>query len=377
MGRNFRLTHYIPHSFNVDEESSALSYRPESGLNMDVSIALCTWNRAAVLDQTLRSFRALEVPSQVSWELVVVNNSSTDHTDEVIAQHQQWLPIRRLYEAKGGKSNAANLAIASIESDLTLWTDDDVQVAPDWLRSYVEAAERYSDAVFFGGPIKPLFSKPMPRWMTVGWRHVRCVYGELDFGTESQLITPLTLPYGANFAIRTDLQRHLTFNPALGRNQESRIAGEETELFTRLLRTGHQGRYVPQAMIHHCLTEQQMTIEHARNYFIGIGRTKIAMRLLNEPDFRVTQTLCLQKQWRAQWLQTGFQLRRSTGLASLWVKYLRASSLAWGEFAECQKVLAEQEQPAPRLKPAKRSAASTEPVGSSSIGHQVQSTIST
>ena len=72
---------------------------------MKVTVAICTWNRASLLDQTLTQMHQLRVPSNVEWELLIVNNNCTDDTDAVIARHHGVLPLRRLFESKPGLSN--------------------------------------------------------------------------------------------------------------------------------------------------------------------------------------------------------------------------------------------------------------------------------
>jgi glycosyltransferase involved in cell wall biosynthesis len=93
-----------------------------------VSVIIWTWNRAALLDQTLERMHQLRIPEGVRWELVVVNNNCTDHTDELIARHASRLPLVNLHEAQPGKGHACNLALAHASGDLVAWTDDDVLV---------------------------------------------------------------------------------------------------------------------------------------------------------------------------------------------------------------------------------------------------------
>ena len=93
---------------------------------MLVTVAICTWNRAALLDQTLARMRALSIPTGTEWELLVVNNNCTDHTDSVIAKHTGALPIRRIAEPTPGLSFARNAALAAAKGEHLLWTDDDV-----------------------------------------------------------------------------------------------------------------------------------------------------------------------------------------------------------------------------------------------------------
>ena len=51
-----------------------------------ITIAICTWNRSKSLRATLLSLQQLVVPSDVDWELLIVNNGCTDDTDKVIKQ---------------------------------------------------------------------------------------------------------------------------------------------------------------------------------------------------------------------------------------------------------------------------------------------------
>src|ERR1700676_1787445 len=108
---------------------------------MRITVAICTWNRAKLLDQTLTQMRELRIPVGVEWELLVVNNNCTDDTDAVLGRHAAHLPLQRLFQPRQGKSYAANLAVERSRGALIVWTDDDVLVDPNWLAEYVKAAE--------------------------------------------------------------------------------------------------------------------------------------------------------------------------------------------------------------------------------------------
>lgn len=130
-------------------------------MTVSVSIAIWTWNRAKLLDQTLAAMRNLVGPPGVTWELLVVNNNCTDETDSVLVQDAARLPLQRLFEPTPGRSHARNTAVAHAQGDLMLWTDDDVPVDPQWLAAYVEAAKKVPDAAFFGVRIAPGFGSPI------------------------------------------------------------------------------------------------------------------------------------------------------------------------------------------------------------------------
>lgn len=126
---------------------------------VDISVAICTWNRARLLEQTLAQLCRLVVPSGLRWELAVIDNSCTDDTSAVIDRYKESLPIRSFVEPRLGLSHARNRAVAEARGEVLLWTDDDVLVSPDWLANYARAFREWPQAAYFGGPIQPWFAK--------------------------------------------------------------------------------------------------------------------------------------------------------------------------------------------------------------------------
>ena len=126
---------------------------------MLVTVAICTLNRAESLRRTLDSLVAMHLLTGFSWEVLVVNNNCTDHTDDVIKDFTDRLPVRRLFEPQQGQSRARNCAIDAAKGDYIVWTDDDVVVDPGWLIAYVDAFRRWPNAAVFGGrslePLQP------------------------------------------------------------------------------------------------------------------------------------------------------------------------------------------------------------------------------
>ena len=93
---------------------------------MHITIAICTWNRCKLLGQTLEQMTRLEIPPHVQWELLIVNNNSTDATSAMVASFSRRLPIRERFEPRPGLSHARNRALTESQGDYILWTDDDV-----------------------------------------------------------------------------------------------------------------------------------------------------------------------------------------------------------------------------------------------------------
>ena len=92
---------------------------------MQISVVLCTRNRAEQLRSTLESATRMRIPDGLAWEFVLVDNGSTDHTADVVADFEGRLPIRRVVETTPGLSNARNCGVAAARGDHNSWTDDD------------------------------------------------------------------------------------------------------------------------------------------------------------------------------------------------------------------------------------------------------------
>ena len=197
---------------------------------MRVTVAVCTWNRASLLEKTLAKMRRLSIPSDVEWELLVVNNNCSDRSDEAIARHASSLPLRRLFEAKQGLSHARNCAIEHAKGDLVLWTDDDVLVDENWLLEYVRAANRWPQAAFFGGTVDPWFEHEPPSWIKSNVDMLGGPFAVRRLGSEERVIEETgLLPWGANMAMRTAAVGSERFSPALGRCRDGHLLGEEVD----------------------------------------------------------------------------------------------------------------------------------------------------
>jgi glucosyl-dolichyl phosphate glucuronosyltransferase len=244
---------------------------------MHVSVVICTWNRADLLDRTLAQFRQLEIPDGVTWELLVVNNRCTDNTDGIIEKHVGSLPISRLYEQKSGKSHAANTAIEAARGELILWTDDDVLVEPKWLKAYAAAAKEHPEVSFFGGTILPWFAKEPPAWIA---RHMtQWLYGcyAIRRPDSGGPIRKRDTPFGANMATRRSCFEAVEFNSNLGPRENSQVRGEETELLDRLLEQGKLGLWVLEAVVCHFIPSDRLTSRFVRDWFRGYGRAEVIL----------------------------------------------------------------------------------------------------
>jgi glycosyltransferase involved in cell wall biosynthesis len=244
-------------------------------MRMFVTVAICTFNRAESLGRTLDSLAAMQVPDNITWELVIVNNNCTDHTDHVIKGYHDRLPVRREFESRPGLSNARNRAIAVAKGEYIIWTDDDVAVDTGWLRAYVSAFRRWPEAAVFGGRVVPIYEEPVARWVIGSEDSTFCVYAIRNFGNNVQplSIAEHRLPFGANFAIRAREQEAYLYDPNLGVAPNRHRVAEETDVITRLLESGATGYWLPEAVVEHFIGRERQTIRYVTNFFMGAGET--------------------------------------------------------------------------------------------------------
>src|SRR5262245_50793641 len=207
---------------------------------MDVSVLICTHNRAARLARTLDYFVALR-PIGYTAEVVVVDNRSRDETAQVIAgaARRASIPIVYAYEEQQGKSFALNRGLRIAAGDVLALTDDDVTPGDGWIERIVDTF-RTRDVEFVGGKVLPLWEKsPDAELLT---RRGQDIWGPLalvDYGDEpfeySIDAAGQRLPVGANLTFRrATIDRLGGWRTDLGKVNNTLISGEDHEIFLRL-----------------------------------------------------------------------------------------------------------------------------------------------
>ena len=240
---------------------------------MLITVAICTRNRSAALSRTLRSLERLH-PVGCAWELLIVDNGSTDGTQGVIKQFEKRLPVRAVLEPRPGLAVARNTAVTCARGDYMVCTDDDVIVKTDWLAAYVAAFTRWPDAALFGGRIIPVLEEPVTPWFPSVMPHLGFPFAARNLSTKSIALMPDgdTIPFGANYAVRTEVQRLFLFDPELGAGKLH--FGEETTCFMAMLMAGHEGRWLPDCVVEHMIGPERQNEGYIAGWFNGLGRTE-------------------------------------------------------------------------------------------------------
>ena len=289
---------------------------------MFITVIVCTYNRHETLVKTLESIAALKIPESMAWEVLVVDNNSTDKTREAIESFCCKDPARftYLFEQQQGLSHARNTAIRAARGDILAFTDDDAIVEPDWLINLTSALYD-GEWVGAGGRIIPVWPRALPSWLSTNDPFTMGAFVAFDLGTQAGRLTHP--PYGANMAFRRHVfEKYGDFRVDLGRTGTNLQGREDIEFANRLLANGERLRYEPGAVVHHPVPEWRMERRYVLRWSYWYGRSEIAE--LGRPEARWLISgvpLHLMRRlvrWSLQWMTSIGSRRRFSSQRNLW-----------------------------------------------------------
>jgi len=245
---------------------------------MDVSIIICTANRASELRDTLASLARVNAPRHV--ELLVVDNRSSDQTRQVVEAAAQLFsfPVRYLFEREAGKYAALNAGIKASSGRVIAATDDDARFEVDWLERAVDGLSRYG-CEFVGGRVEPVWGGPKPEWLLEkNGLHAK-VIALLDHGDRvREFGRGISWPLGVNVAYRRSVfERVGLFDNRLGRKTGTLRNQAQREWHLRARAAGARGFYLPEMVVHHLVARERLQKQYFRRwlYWHGISRAML------------------------------------------------------------------------------------------------------
>jgi GT2 family glycosyltransferase len=246
---------------------------------MRFSIVIATFNRAADLRATLASLAGLR--PRGDWEVIVVDNNSTDTTRAVVedAARSFPAPLRYAFEPAQGRSPALNAGIRLAAGDIIVTTDDDVRVEADWLDRAADGLERL-DCDYVGGRVLPIWGAAPPAWLpNRGGKHW-AVIALLDYG-DRPIEFGARVPLGVNMAFRRSaFDAAGLFDPNTGRKAGTLLGQEVREWCIRARAAGIRGCYVPEMRLEHIIPADRLCKKYFRRWFYwrGISRARLYER---------------------------------------------------------------------------------------------------
>jgi glycosyltransferase involved in cell wall biosynthesis len=234
------------------------------------TVAICTYNRSRWLRGTL-GFATLQDYPADRWELLVVDNNSTDDTKALIASFAQAPKAPRyLMEAQQGLSHARNRALAEARGEVVVFLDDDTEGRADWLRllmaPYATGGGRIG---IVGGEIVPGFPDGLPAWLEGQWER-------LDYRKDTGPLPASLLPMGANFSSLLVAARAVGgFRTDLGRKGEKLAGSEDHDFIRRVRKSGYEVWYVPEAQVVHLIPGNRLTFSYAMRHAFDSSGSRV------------------------------------------------------------------------------------------------------
>ena len=226
---------------------------------------VCTYNRVPFIQETIESI-LLHCAPKTNYELLVIDNNSTDGTAEVVKPFLQNPVVRYVLETEQGLSHARNRGIQEAKNEILIFVDDDI----DLDAHYLEVCERLfanPDMNIVGGKVLP-FNATVPEWLPKKYFYLASMF---DLGDEAQATDKLM---GANYALRkTVAERIGWYNPELGRKGNNLMAGEENDYLNRAKALGYSIFYEPRLIVYHKIANK-LNQEYIYNYSRLNGRSE-------------------------------------------------------------------------------------------------------
>ncbi len=237
---------------------------------MEISVAICTYNRERYLPQLFDSIVAQTLnPSQ--FEIILIDNNSPGNTKELYDEFTRRNPLivsHYFLETQQGLSHARNRAISEAKAPTITFLDDDAFITPNYLNELIKKFKSYPECGAIGGPIHLHYEAIKPRWENP---YLNSLLGYFDKG-ENEFYFTRDYPRGSNMAFRTlTFEKTGTFNVALGRIGEQLFGGEEKDLFNRIFQAEIPVLYHPKALVYHCVPLERTTYAFIKKQALGTG----------------------------------------------------------------------------------------------------------
>lgn len=234
-------------------------------LQPKVSAIICTHNRERYLGLAIDSLLQQDFPE---FEIIVVDNASTDQTREVVETRQGDTRVKYVYEAVTGLSVARNTGAKVAQSEILAYLDDDAIASPVWLSNLYEAYKANEKLAIAGGKVTLLWTDGItaPVWLSDG---LAGNLGAYDLGDSMVYITqPGLTPRGLNYSIRRAFLEQIGgFDPNLGRVGKNLLSNEELHMTNLALHSGWQVAYLPNALVAHHVAPERVK----RRWFFSRG----------------------------------------------------------------------------------------------------------
>jgi len=238
---------------------------------MKLTASICTYNREKYLPQIFESIRKQTLSADL-FEVILINNNSPGNTKELCDAFKSGNPdinFRYFEEFQQGLSYARNRSINEARCNFIAFLDDDAFIDQDYFKIVVDKFEENPNLSALGGKILLHYEDEIPSWET---KYLNSILGYFDIGDKEKFLKHPQYPRGSNMAFRISLFEKIgQFDTDFGRTGGNMMGGEEKELFNRIYKNGSLVKYVPNAVVYHCVPIERTTTKFVKIQAIGVG----------------------------------------------------------------------------------------------------------
>jgi glycosyltransferase involved in cell wall biosynthesis len=252
---------------------------PAAAYPRGVSVIVCCHNAVRRLTPTLRHLATQQVGEGIPWEVLVVDNASSDGTPELArslwpADHR--MPLCVIPESRLGLSYARAAGLAVARYAYISFIDDDNWVCPKWVETVAHIFDRDGQVGACGGAIKAVFETEAPSW----FERYQQGFAVGNWGPAAKY-TSYTDIWGAGLSLRRSAWQQLQsagFSATLtGRRGRRLTAGEDTEICAALTLLGWKLWYDPRLELQHFMPSERLTWSYLRRLFRGFGASHVKL----------------------------------------------------------------------------------------------------
>ena len=240
-----------------------------------ISVVICTYNRDKFIGEALNCL-AKQTLSPDEFEIIIVDNNSTDHTASIVknfvAIHPE-LNARYVLETNKGLSFARNRGLQEAKAPIITYIDDDAEAEPVFLESILHFMQADKTIVGIGGKVIPKYSESKePKWMS---KYLNGFVGRMDYGDEPKRFdTTMKYPAGCNMTYTKQI-----LTQAGGFNNQLTFRSDDKYIFFQVTKLSDNIYYLPAAMLYHNIDNDRLSFPNFKKLFLKSGNEeKIRVR---------------------------------------------------------------------------------------------------
>jgi glycosyltransferase involved in cell wall biosynthesis len=223
----------------------------------EIAAIICTHNRDRYLGAAIDS---LLTQDRADYEIIIVDNASSDRTKEVVQPRLDNPLVKYVYEPELGLSVARNRGAKETEALILAYLDDDAEASSQWLRIIAQAYRDNEKLAIAGGKVTLILPEginSLPKWLS---EDMAGALGSYDLGTKIlYLDNPNLTPRGLNYSLRRSFLEEIGgFDPNLGRVGKNLLSNEELLMTELALEKGWQVAYLPEALAAHNVSPERL-----------------------------------------------------------------------------------------------------------------------